>query len=88
MPGVRPSWLLDRDDNLTLLDEEVAAALQDETVRAVLREVMGLPERERKIGWYRASVRRVGVRVARAMRKDARAAPPQQEPSPHCTPSV
>jgi DNA-directed RNA polymerase specialized sigma24 family protein len=48
-PGVRPSWLLDRDDNLTLLDEEVTAALQAETVRAVLREVMGLPERERKI---------------------------------------
>jgi hypothetical protein len=47
--GVRPSWLLDRDDNLTLLDEEVTAALQDETVRAVLREVMRLPERENKI---------------------------------------
>ncbi len=41
--------MLDRDDNLTLLDEEVTAALQAETVRAVLREVMGLPERERKI---------------------------------------
>jgi hypothetical protein len=49
VPGVRPSWLLDRDDNLTLLDEEVVAALGDEIVRAVLREVMRLPERERKI---------------------------------------
>ena len=49
VPGVRPSWFLDRDDNLTLLEEEVMAALQDETVRAVLREVMRLPERERKI---------------------------------------
>ena len=49
VPGVRSSWFLDRDDNLTLLDEEVVEALQDETVRAVLREVMGLPERERKI---------------------------------------
>jgi transcriptional regulator with XRE-family HTH domain len=49
VPGVRPSWFLDRDDNLTLVDEEVAAALQDETVRAVLREVMRLPQRERKI---------------------------------------
>jgi hypothetical protein len=29
VPGVRPSWFLDREDNLTLLDEEVAAALQD-----------------------------------------------------------
>jgi transcriptional regulator with XRE-family HTH domain len=49
VPGVRPSWLLDREDNLTLLDEEVLTALQDETVRAVLREVVRLPERERKI---------------------------------------
>ena len=49
VPGVRPSWFLDRDDSLTLLGEEVTAALQDETVREVLREVMGLPERERKI---------------------------------------
>ena len=44
-----PSWLLDRDDNLTLLDKEVVEALQDETVRAVLREVIRLPERERRI---------------------------------------
>ena len=49
VPGVRPSWFLDRDDNLTLLDEEVVEALQDETVRAVLREVMRHPQRERKI---------------------------------------
>jgi transcriptional regulator with XRE-family HTH domain len=49
VPGVRSSWFLDRDDNLTLLDEEVVEALQDETVRAVLREVMRLSERERKI---------------------------------------
>src|SRR5918995_3328242 len=49
VPGARPSWLVDRDDNLTLLDEEVVEALQDETVRAVLREVMRLPQRERKI---------------------------------------
>src|SRR5918995_226713 len=49
VPGIRPSWLVDRDDNLTLLDEEVVEALQDETVRAVLREVMRLPQRERKI---------------------------------------
>jgi hypothetical protein len=49
VPGVRPPWLLDREDNLTLLDEEVVAALQDKTARAVLREVMRLPERERKI---------------------------------------
>jgi transcriptional regulator with XRE-family HTH domain len=49
VPSVRPSWFLDRDDSLTLLDEEVVEALQDETVRAVLREVMRLSERERKI---------------------------------------
>jgi transcriptional regulator with XRE-family HTH domain len=49
VPGVRPSWIVDRDDNLRLLDEELTAALQDETARAVLREVVRLPERERKI---------------------------------------
>jgi transcriptional regulator with XRE-family HTH domain len=49
VPGVRSSWFVDRDDNLTLLDEEVVEALGDETVRAVLREVMRLPQRERKI---------------------------------------
>ena len=49
VPGIRSSWLVDREDNLTLLDEEVVEALGDETVRAVLREVMGLPQRERKI---------------------------------------
>jgi transcriptional regulator with XRE-family HTH domain len=48
VPGVRPSWFEDRDGNLTLL-EEVVEALQDETARAVLREVMRLPERERRI---------------------------------------
>ena len=47
--GVRTSWFQDRDDKLALLDEEVVTALQDETARAVLREVMRLPERERKI---------------------------------------
>ena len=41
--------MVDREDNLTLLNEEVVAALQDETARAVLREVMLLPEQERKI---------------------------------------
>jgi hypothetical protein len=49
VPGIRSSWFVDREDNLTLLDEEVVEALGDETVRAVLREVMRLPERERKI---------------------------------------
>jgi transcriptional regulator with XRE-family HTH domain len=47
--GVRTSWFQDRDDKLALLDEEVVEALQDETARAVLREVMRLPERERAI---------------------------------------
>ncbi len=47
--GVRPSWFLNREDNLALLDEELVEALRDETARAVLREVVRLPERERKI---------------------------------------
>ena len=32
--GNRPSWFLDRDNKLVLLDEEVVEALRDETVRA------------------------------------------------------
>ncbi len=48
--GVRPSWFLDREDKLTLLDEEVMEALRDETAREVLREVIRLPERDRRIG--------------------------------------
>jgi transcriptional regulator with XRE-family HTH domain len=48
-PRPRPSWFLDREDKLTLLDEEVVEALQDETARAVVREVVRLPERERRI---------------------------------------
>jgi DNA-directed RNA polymerase specialized sigma24 family protein len=47
--GSRPSWFLDREDKLALLDEELVEALRDETSRAVLREVARLPERERKI---------------------------------------
>src|SRR5215211_2922246 len=47
--GARPSWFLDDEDNLALLDEDLVEALRDETVRAVLRELAGLPERERKI---------------------------------------
>ena len=47
--GNRPSWFLDRDNKLVLLDEEVVEALRDETVRALLREVIRLPERERGI---------------------------------------
>ena len=47
--GSRPSWFLDRDDNLALLDEELVEALRDETARAILREVVRLPEREKTI---------------------------------------
>jgi transcriptional regulator with XRE-family HTH domain len=45
----RPSWFLDSEDNLALLDEELAEALQDETARTILREVVRLPERDRRI---------------------------------------
>ena len=40
---------MDSEDNLALLDEELVEALRDETARTVLREVIRLPERERKI---------------------------------------
>jgi transcriptional regulator with XRE-family HTH domain len=45
----RPSWFLDAEDKPTLLDEELVEALRNETARAVLREVIRLPERERGI---------------------------------------
>jgi hypothetical protein len=44
----RPSWFLDRDDKPSLLDEELMEALPDETARAVLREFVRLPERDRR----------------------------------------
>jgi transcriptional regulator with XRE-family HTH domain len=47
--AVRPSWFVDGEDNLALLDEELLEALRDETARAVLREVIRLPERDRRI---------------------------------------
>jgi len=47
--GSRPSWFVDGDNNLALLDEELVEALSDEIARAVLREVVRLPERDRRI---------------------------------------
>ena len=47
--GTRPSWFLDEEGNPALLDEELLEALRDETARAVLREVIRLPERDRRI---------------------------------------
>ncbi len=47
--GARPSWFVDGEGKLALLDEEMVEALRDETARAVLREVSRLPERDRKI---------------------------------------
>ncbi len=47
--GVRPSWFVDGEDNLALLEEELVEALRDETTRAVLREVIRLPESVRRI---------------------------------------
>ena len=45
----RPSWFLDREEKPTLLDEELVEALRDDTTRAVLREVVRLPERDKRI---------------------------------------
>ncbi len=47
--GSHPSWFVDGDNNLALLDEELVEALSDEIARAVLREVVRLPERDRRI---------------------------------------
>ena len=47
--GARPSWFVNSKDKLTLLDEETVEALRGETARAVLRDVVRLPERERRI---------------------------------------
>jgi transcriptional regulator with XRE-family HTH domain len=47
--GVRPSWFVDGEDNLALLDQELVEALRDVTARSILREVVRLSERERKI---------------------------------------
>ncbi len=49
MPSAHTLWFLGRDDKPTLLDEEVVEALRDETARAVLREVVRLPEEERRL---------------------------------------
>jgi len=49
MSGARPAWFVDSEDNLALRDEEMAEALRDETVRAVLREVVRHPARDRRI---------------------------------------
>jgi hypothetical protein len=47
--GARPSWFVDDEGNLAILDDELVEALRDETVRAILREVVRLPERERRV---------------------------------------
>jgi hypothetical protein len=47
--GVPPSWFVDREEKPLLLDEEAVEALRDETAGAILREVIRLPERERRL---------------------------------------
>jgi transcriptional regulator with XRE-family HTH domain len=46
--GVEPSYLLDRGQP-SLLDEELVQALRDEDVRAITRESLRLPDRERQL---------------------------------------
>ena len=45
--GVEPSYLLDRDE--ALLDAELVEALRDEAVREATREILCLPEREKRL---------------------------------------
>jgi len=40
---------LDREEKPVLLDEEAVEALRDETAGVILREVVRLPQRERRI---------------------------------------
>ena len=47
--GVRALWFMESQEEPLILDEEAVRALRDETAAAVLREVMRLPERERRI---------------------------------------
>ena len=47
--GVPPSHLLNRSKDPSLLDEELLEGLRDETTREITREVLRLPERERRI---------------------------------------
>jgi transcriptional regulator with XRE-family HTH domain len=47
--GVEPSYLLDRSKDSSILDGELVAALQDETLRAITREGSHLAGRERKM---------------------------------------
>jgi hypothetical protein len=51
---------VDGEDNLALLDEEVVEALQDETARAIPREVSRLSEQDRRI--VLGIVRQFGVK--------------------------
>jgi len=47
--GVVPSYLLDRGNEPSLLDEEVLEALADERSAALLKESVSLTEREKQI---------------------------------------
>jgi transcriptional regulator with XRE-family HTH domain len=47
--GVPSSYLLDRNQESSVLDEEEVEALADETTREITREALRLPERERRI---------------------------------------
>ena len=47
--GVPASYLVDRGKGALVLDEGTLAALSDETANAILRESVGLPEREKRI---------------------------------------
>jgi transcriptional regulator with XRE-family HTH domain len=47
--GVEPSYLLDRGEEPSLLDEELVQALRDGDVRDITRESSRLPDRERRL---------------------------------------
>ena len=47
--GMPASYLVDRGKGTPVLDAETLAALEDETVNAILRESARLPEREKRV---------------------------------------
>jgi hypothetical protein len=47
--GIAPSYMLDRDKEPSVLDEEVLEALADEASAAILTESASLSEREKQI---------------------------------------
>lgn len=49
--GMEPSYFLGRNEDLSILDDELVSALKDETIRAITRGSSRLPGREKEMVW-------------------------------------